>query len=93
MDLMSFQIQVIVQIQVRFNQSFRNIGDSIEQTKQPGFRKLPEFKGWTCDEKLSEFRKVTYKNGEPTMETIPFSSEKGVELLREWQAREAVRGI
>ena len=50
-------------------------------------------RGFSIDERLREMRKVTYKNGEPSMETIPFESTRGVELLREYRAREAVRGI
>jgi len=47
------------------------------------FRKLPEFKGYTVDERLREFRKVTRNDGEPSIEYVPFLSEKGAQLLKE----------
>jgi hypothetical protein len=44
--------------------------------------KLPTYKGYTIDERLREFRKVTYdKQGNPSIEFIPFESEKGKALL------------
>lgn len=42
-----------------------------------------EFKGFTVDERLREFRKVTWKKGEPDVEYVPFDSKKGSELLRD----------
>jgi len=48
-------------------------------------RALPEFKGWTVDERLREFRKVTYDiHGNPKIEYLSFDSEKGKQLYREY---------
>lgn len=41
---------------------------------------LPTFKGYTIDERLKEFRKVT-RGKEPTIEFIPFDSDKGKKIL------------
>jgi hypothetical protein len=46
-------------------------------------RQLPIIKGYTVDARLKEFRKVEWINGEPSMKTVPFDSEKGRELLNE----------
>ena len=43
--------------------------------------KLPEFKGYTVDERLRQFRKVD--RSKPSIEFIDFNSEKGQELLNE----------
>ena len=43
-------------------------------------RALPVFRGYTVDFHLMEFRNVVYSL---TIEFIPFSSEKGMELLEE----------
>lgn len=40
------------------------------------------YKGYTVDERLGEFRKVTWKKGEPSIEFVPFDSEKGISLLQ-----------
>jgi hypothetical protein len=40
--------------------------------------KLPEFKGYTVDFRLKEFRKVSYGK---SIEFIPFETKKGKELL------------
>jgi hypothetical protein len=42
---------------------------------------LPVFEGYTIDVRLGEFRKVTWTNGEPSMETVSFLSPEGQELL------------
>ncbi len=47
--------------------------------RQP--RKLPEFNGYTVDERLEEFRKVTWDKGTPSMITVPFHTELGQMLL------------
>jgi hypothetical protein len=44
-------------------------------------KQLPTFKGYTVDERLSEFRKVELGK---EIETIGFLSEKGQELLNEY---------
>jgi hypothetical protein len=36
--------------------------------------------GYTIDERLQEFRKVTYKDGNPSIEFIPFASKKGMRI-------------
>lgn len=41
---------------------------------------------------MREFRKVTWKNGEPSMETVPFLSRKGAKLLKEI-LRKAADGV
>lgn len=44
--------------------------------------KLPTYKGYTIDEQLGQFRKVKHdKQGNPSIEFIPFDSEKGNALL------------
>lgn len=45
-------------------------------------RKLPEFEGYVVDERLREFRKVTWKRGEPSIEFVPFLGDKGAKLLK-----------
>lgn len=47
--------------------------------------KLPEFKGYTVDERLRQFRRVD-KN-KPCIEFIDFNSEKGQELLNEMRVK------
>lgn len=42
-------------------------------------RKLPEFKGYTVDERLREFRKVVHGK---SIEFIGFDSRKGIKLLK-----------
>lgn len=48
--------------------------------------KLPEFKGYTVDEKLKQFRKVDMKK--PSIEFIEFNSEEGQKLLDEYEDQE-----
>lgn len=43
---------------------------------------LPTFKGWTIDQRLGEFRKVSFVKGQPKMEFVKMSSPKGMRLLR-----------
>ncbi len=45
-------------------------------------KKLPEFKGYTVDERLKQFRKVDKEK--QNIEFIDFDSEKGGELLEEY---------
>jgi hypothetical protein len=53
--------------------------DSLEgKLSQDGPRKLPEFEGYTVDERLREFRKVEYGK---TIEFVPFDSAQGQQLL------------
>ena len=48
---------------------------------------LPTFRGYTIDQRLSEFRKVTWTlRGKPRIQFVPFSSRKGRKLLREMAA-------
>ena len=42
-------------------------------------RKLPEFKGYTVDERLREFRKVVHGK---SIEFVDFDSKKGMKLLK-----------
>ncbi|MAH51505.1 hypothetical protein CMI37_37160 [Candidatus Pacearchaeota archaeon] len=45
-------------------------------------RQLPTFKGYTRDDRLRQFRKVTFdKKGEPSIKFIDFDSPKGRRLL------------
>jgi hypothetical protein len=46
-----------------------------------GPRRLPVFEGYTVDERLREFRKVSMEHG---FETVPFASRKGQRLLARW---------
>jgi hypothetical protein len=48
--------------------------------------KLPEFKGYTVDERLKQFRKVDMKK--PSIEFVEFNSEKGKKLLDEYEDQE-----
>ena len=45
--------------------------------------KLPDFKGFTVDERLKQFRKVDHKK--PSIEFVDFDSEEGKELLAEYE--------
>ena len=45
--------------------------------------KLPEFKGYTVDERLKQFRKVD--RGKPSIEFVDFDSEEGEKLLEEYE--------
>lgn len=47
---------------------------------------LPTFKDYTVDERLQEFRKVT-RGEEPTIEFIPFDSDKGKRILEEYRKK------
>jgi len=58
------------------------------ERRHPG--KLPEFEGYVVDERLREFRKVTWEKGETSIEFVPFLSEKGAGLLKKMM-REQVR--
>jgi hypothetical protein len=42
--------------------------------------KLPTWKGYTIDERLGEFRKVTIIDGKRDIEFIPFASKKGMRI-------------
>ena len=44
---------------------------------------LPEFKGYTVDERLKQFRKVDRNN--LSIEFVDFDSEEGQELLAEYE--------
>jgi DNA-directed RNA polymerase subunit RPC12/RpoP len=48
--------------------------------RECGFRSLPVWRQYTIDERLQEFRKVTYKDGNPAIEFIPFASKRGMKL-------------
>ena len=48
--------------------------------------KLPEFKGYTVDVRLRQFRKVD--RSKPNIEFVDFDSEKGKELLNEIKEEE-----
>lgn len=52
---------------------------------------LPTFRGYTIDQRLFEFRRVTWTSrGKPRIQFVPFSSRKGKKLLREMAA---MRGL
>lgn len=57
------------------------------EKSKPQLRRLPEFKGYTIDERLGEFRKVSWRNGEPSIEFVPFLSEKGIKLAEELRSQ------
>jgi len=42
-------------------------------------KKLPEFKGYTVDDRLKQFRKVDH--AKPSIDFVDFDSEEGKELL------------
>ena len=46
-------------------------------------KELPTFKGYTVDERLKQFRKVD--KSKPSIDFIDFNSEKGQELLAEYE--------
>jgi hypothetical protein len=46
-------------------------------------KKLPEFKGYTVDERLKQFRKVDHKK--PSIDFVDFGSEEGKKLLEEYE--------
>ena len=43
---------------------------------------LPTKDGWTIDERLRQFRKVTWRHGEPSIEFVEFDSPKGRKLMK-----------
>lgn len=45
--------------------------------------KLPEFKGYTVDKRLKQFRKVDREK--PSIDFVDFDSEKGKKLLDEFE--------
>ncbi len=45
-------------------------------------RKLPEFKGCTINERLKEFRRMSCKEREPSIEFVPFDTGKGASILK-----------
>ena len=45
--------------------------------------KLPEFKGYTIDGRLRQFRKVDRSGENPSIEFVDFDSEEGEKLLEE----------
>ena len=45
--------------------------------------KLPEFKGYTIDERLKQFRKVDRKK--PSIDFVDFDSDEGKELLAQYE--------
>ena len=49
-------------------------------------KKLPEFKGYTVDERLKQFRKVDREK--PSIDFVDFNSEKGKKLLAEYEDQE-----
>ena len=54
---------------------------------------LPEFRGWTVDERLEEFRRVWMDDeGNPHMETLSFFEPEGDRLLGEYIIERAERG-
>ena len=45
-------------------------------------RQLPTHEGFTIDERLREFRRVTWDaKGNPAMDFVPFDSDEGERLL------------
>lgn len=46
-------------------------------------KKLPEFEGYTVDERLKQFRKVD--KSKPTIEFVDFNSPEGKELLAAYE--------
>jgi hypothetical protein len=52
------------------------------QTGKTSPRQLPTFRGYTVDERLREFRKVTY--GNLNIEFVSFDSELGRQLLNSY---------
>jgi hypothetical protein len=51
-----------------------------------GPRRLAVFEGYTVDERLREFRKVSIGSG---FETVPFDSRKGQRLLARWVVQQS----
>ena len=48
--------------------------------------KLPEFKGYTIDERLKQFRKVDMEK--PSIDFVDFDSKEGKRLLKEYKDQE-----
>jgi len=46
-------------------------------------KQLPNFKGYTVDERLRQFRKVD--RNKPSIDFVDFDSEEGQELLTEYE--------
>lgn len=54
---------------------------------------LPTFEGYTVDERLRQFRKVSYdKKGNPSIAFVDFDSEKGKKLISKLNAETRERG-
>ena len=49
-------------------------------------KELPTFKGYTVDERLQQFRKVD--RDKPSIEFVEFDSDKGQELLEEYEEQQ-----
>lgn len=43
---------------------------------------LPNIDGYTMDRRLKEFRKVSFKDGNPMIEFVPFHTIKGRMMLK-----------
>jgi hypothetical protein len=56
---------------------------AIKSEEEKMVKALPTFKGYTVDERLKQFRKVDSKK--PSIDFIEFDSEKGQELLEEYE--------
>lgn len=48
-------------------------------------KKLPEFKGYTVDERLKQFRKVD--RDKPSIDFVDFDSSEGKKLLTEYKEK------
>ena len=66
----------------------KTIDEQEISSKAPGSspRRLPVFEGYTVDERLQEFRKMSMEHG---FETVPFSSRRGQRLLASWVVHQA----
>ena len=47
--------------------------------------KLPEFRGYTIDKRLRQFRKVDRSGESPSIEFVEFDSPEGDKLLEEME--------
>jgi len=70
---------------LRFSGCSFFFGKGVMEMIRDSPRKLPEFKGYTVDFRLREFRRVVYGK---SIEFIPFESRKGRKLLRKMERSE-----
>jgi hypothetical protein len=80
--------EIIERLKAIFYQLKENKKNAQLNTKQEVkmVKQLPEFKGYTVDEGLRQFRKVDREK--PSIDFVDFDSEKGKELLAQYEEKQ-----